>query len=184
MERLFFSAPEHNARTCAVCHRRKRGDERRRVHQDEAEAFRKEEEAVKAYLRNVAQRGKSKEKRGEGQSEAGTEGDRLPPQTVLARVVRELEDDFSHYKACVSSHPRNALLIYLGDSMYLELADQYGVMDAASNVAKRNVLADHLRDVIDTLEQKGDQIASLYELLNFRDKPLSHGAQNAKRAFR
>jgi hypothetical protein len=23
----------------------------------------------------------------------------LPPQTVLARVIRELEDDFSHYKS-------------------------------------------------------------------------------------
>ena len=54
----------------------------------------------------------------------------------------------------------------------MELAEQYGVIDAASNVAKRNVLADHLREVIDTLEQKGDQIASLYDLLDFQDQPL------------
>lgn len=39
-------------------------------------------------------------------------------------------------------------------SIYAELADQYRVVDAASNPAKRNVLADHLRDVIDLLEQK------------------------------
>lgn len=39
-------------------------------------------------------------------------------------------------------------------SIYIELADQYKVMDAASNVAKRNVLAEHLKEVIDTLEQK------------------------------
>lgn len=38
--------------------------------------------------------------------------------------------------------------------IYVELADQYKVIDAASNVAKRNVLAEHLREVIDTLEQK------------------------------
>jgi hypothetical protein len=27
--------------------------------------------------------------------------DRLPPQTVLTRVLRELEDDFGHYKAYI-----------------------------------------------------------------------------------
>ena len=36
----------------------------------------------------------------------------------------------------------------------MELADQYKVIDAVSNVAKRNVLAEHLREVIDILEQK------------------------------
>ncbi|TFY78466.1 hypothetical protein EWM64_g5546 [Hericium alpestre] len=82
--------------------------------------------------------------------------DRLPPQTVLMRVVRELEDDFSHYKG-----------------IYTELADQYKLMDPASNVVKRNVLAEHLREVIDVLEQKGDQIASLYDLLSFEDKPAA-----------
>ena len=34
-------------------------------------------------------------------------------------------------------------------------------------MAKRNVLAEHLREVIDILEQKGDQIASLYDLLTY-----------------
>jgi hypothetical protein len=40
------------------------------------------------------------------------------------------------------------------DRIYGELADQYKVLDAASAVAKRNVLAEHLKEVIDTLEQK------------------------------
>jgi len=79
----------------------------------------------------------------------------LPPQTVLARVLRELEDDFTHYKG-----------------IYVELADQYKIMDAVSDVPKRNILAQHLREVIDFLEQKGDQIASLYDLLSFKDKPI------------
>ncbi|KAF8488343.1 hypothetical protein JB92DRAFT_3016971 [Gautieria morchelliformis] len=163
MERLFFSAPEHNARTCTVCHRRKRGEEQRRMYQPD-DGYRdseKDDEAVKAYLRTQAKRA-NREKRSGGTDyniDGDGDGDRLPPQTVLARVVRELEDDFSHYKA-----------------IYLELAEQYGIIDAASNVAKRNVLADHLREVIDTLEQKGDQIASLYDLLNFQDKPLPRGA--------
>lgn len=39
-------------------------------------------------------------------------------------------------------------------SIYIELADQYKDMDPSSNVVKRNVLADHLREVIDILEQK------------------------------
>lgn len=38
--------------------------------------------------------------------------------------------------------------------IYTELADQYKLMDPASNVVKRNVLAQHLREVIDILEQK------------------------------
>jgi len=75
---------------------------------------------------------------------------------VLVRVLRELEDDFTHYKG-----------------IYTELADQYKIMDAASNVVKRNVLAQHLREVIDVLEQRGDQIASLYDLLTFEDKPVA-----------
>jgi len=80
----------------------------------------------------------------------------LPPQTVVVRVIRELEDDFTHYK-----------------SVYVELADQYKVMDAVSDVPRRNMLARHLREVVDILEQKGDQIASLYDLLSFKDKPIA-----------
>lgn len=134
--------------------------------------------------------------------------DRLPPQTVLARVLRELEDDYAHYKTCVLSClvlfscnlALTALSTCLPHRIYVELADQYKLIDAASNVAKRNVLAEHLREVIDTLEQKvrrpsplleqsqqsdrdaddplhldtrqGDQIASLYSLLTFADRPL------------
>ncbi|KAK8865923.1 hypothetical protein IAR55_001071 [Kwoniella newhampshirensis] len=88
------------------------------------------------------------------------DGQALPPQTVLARVVAELEDDFDHYKV-----------------IYAELADQYKVLDPASVSAKRHVLADHLREVIDTLEKKADQIGDLYDLLAFNDKPLSASGQ-------
>jgi Centrosome microtubule-binding domain of Cep57 len=38
--------------------------------------------------------------------------------------------------------------------IYVELADQYKAMDAASDMGKRNLLANHLREVIDVLEQK------------------------------
>ncbi|KAI6042627.1 hypothetical protein EDC04DRAFT_2563903 [Pisolithus marmoratus] len=60
-----------------------------------------------------------------------------PPQTVLARVVRELEDEFTHYK-----------------EIYRELAEEYRSMDCATQATKRHMVADHLRDVIDTIERK------------------------------
>ena len=71
------------------------------------------------------------------------------------------------------------------NSIYIELASQYTLMDSTSNVAKRNVLAEHLKEVIDTLEQKGDQIASLYSLLAFEDRPVGACERERERkAFR
>ncbi|KII90515.1 hypothetical protein PLICRDRAFT_39079 [Plicaturopsis crispa FD-325 SS-3] len=167
LERLFFSAPEHNADTCTVCHRRRRaGSPQRscgggRTHAEEDEGYAEgddDRDAVNRALRNATMKGKQREHVAFADGVRSQDGqqERLPPQTVLARVLRELEDDFTHYK-----------------SIYVELADQYKFIDAASNVAKRNVLARHLREVIDVLEQKGDQIASLYDLLNFKDKNVA-----------
>lgn len=39
-------------------------------------------------------------------------------------------------------------------SVYVELADQYKLMDAVSDVRRRNTLARHLTEVVDILEQK------------------------------
>lgn len=164
MERLFFSAPEHNAETCTVCHRR------RRTHHTAGE----DAEPIAFWLSGTVKARKPKVRVDDEDDEGFAEGPeddaqpqpsgkgkeresaRVPQQTVLARVIRELEDDFAHYK-----------------SIYVELADQYKLMDAVSNVAKRNIVAGNLREVIDILEQKGDQIASLYDLLTFQDKPTS-----------
>lgn len=166
LERLFFSAPEHNAKTCRVCHRRRRpgasDDEmdfpswmpprkRTRVSREDAEhidlrRYQDEEEKSDDTVRADRPTGYSSAPFAEG---------RLPPQTVLVRVLRELEDDFTHYKGYVlptavfgnRSFTRN-------QRIYIELADQYKLMDPASNVLKRNVLAEHLKEVVDTLEQK------------------------------
>ncbi|GBE85280.1 hypothetical protein SCP_0704670 [Sparassis crispa] len=187
LERLFFSAPEHNVETCTICHRRRRKrclpleqipswmagrpphDFRARMQdQDDDEGFvdgsDEDEDLVDS---RHGGKGTAPERQGwSGKS---------PPQTVLVRVLRELEDDFTHYKG-----------------IYVELADQYKVMDPTSNVVKRNVLAEHLREIIDILEQKGDQIASLYDLLTFNDKPTRQSvipdrsqrhAPNAKRSM-
>jgi hypothetical protein len=39
-------------------------------------------------------------------------------------------------------------------SIYAELAEQYRLIDAASNAPKRNILAQHLKEIIDILEKK------------------------------
>ena len=45
----------------------------------------------------------------------------------------------------------------------MELADQYKVMDAVSDVPRRNMLARHLREVVDILEQKvGDRFRDVF----------------------
>lgn len=49
---------------------------------------------------------------------------------------------------------------WLTSRIYAELADQYKVLDAASAAAKRKVLAEHLKEVIDTLEQKVSSLPS------------------------
>ncbi|KAJ7043943.1 hypothetical protein C8F04DRAFT_1361591 [Mycena alexandri] len=174
LERLFFSAPEHDARTCTVCGRRRgRGvggglegrararewvpsrmerEFRARIH--EAESDDDEEVARNSEKRAGKRRERDPDEERDYEAVARKAG--LPPQTIVARVIRELEDDFTHYK-----------------SVYVELADQYKEMDAVSDVPKRNMLAKHLREVVDILEQKGDQIASLYECLTFKDKPLN-----------
>ncbi|TRM61107.1 hypothetical protein BD626DRAFT_502750 [Schizophyllum amplum] len=181
LERLFFSAPDHNQRTCTVCDRRRRSQgPHDHDHDHEPQHAADEEED------HQAEASSDDEGFAEGSEEAGPsagddldrqrqafdwakEGKKkgLPPQTVLARVIRELEDDFTHYKG-----------------IYVELADQYKDMDAASNVRKRNILAQHLREVVDVLEQKGDQIASLYDLLNYKDKPVEESVVPPKETRR
>ncbi|TCD64523.1 hypothetical protein EIP91_003990 [Steccherinum ochraceum] len=140
MERLFFAAPQHNSQTSDLPVEFLRVSDQR--------------DHVDAARPSIGPKHQPFAWSGDGLAE-----DRLPPQTVLTRVLRELEDDFTHYKA-----------------IYVELADQYKVIDAVSNVAKRNVLAQHVHEIVDILEQKGDQIASLYQLLSYRDQPLPSAA--------
>ncbi|KAE9405716.1 hypothetical protein BT96DRAFT_1015432 [Gymnopus androsaceus JB14] len=203
LEKLFFSAPEHNQKTCTVCRRRRdvRGgaearptspswlpsrigqgfNTRHHYHHEEEEEEEEDEDegfaegSEEAEQENPRDRFARETKRMGKQRDPGPPLDtyerrkNLPQQTVLARVIRELEDDFTHYK-----------------SVYVELADQYKDMDPVSDVPRRNMLAQHLREVVDILEQKGDQIASLYDLLTFKDKaepqPRAAQAANALRA--
>ncbi|KAJ3784799.1 hypothetical protein GGU10DRAFT_19536 [Lentinula aff. detonsa] len=192
LEQLFFSAPEHNQKTCTVCCRhggargadvrpmspswlpsRFRQDVNQHHHgeaseEDEDEGFAEGSEEVDqgyARTRSVREIKMEGKQRDLGPRDSHEQRKHLPQQTVLTRVIRELEDDFTHYK-----------------SVYVELADQYKDMDPVSDVPRRNVLARHLREVVDILEQKGDQIASLYDLLNFKDKPVAPSANSQSRS--
>lgn len=118
LERMFFSAPEHNSKTCTVCNRRRSRETVSRPLWYPAS---------KGHNVTVADANDEDEGFGEGSVIGGGEGrktrgaavnldflngdaknDRLPPQTVLVRVLRELEDDFTHYKGyvVVDSHAR------------------------------------------------------------------------------
>ncbi|KZT56322.1 hypothetical protein CALCODRAFT_555945 [Calocera cornea HHB12733] len=59
-----------------------------------------------------------------------------PSQELLTSAITELEGDFAHYR-----------------SVYEELAEQYGVIAAKSRM-RRNILAEHLVEVIRILEKK------------------------------
>jgi len=127
LERLFFSAPEHNVKTCTMCCRRrppgppsaeaqtafwftkKEPDFRPRVQNacaDDDEGFVEGSEADHDHLPPSAKsKGKQRQQMefatGPSLRKQRPETGILPPQTVLARVLRELEDDFTHYKAFV-----------------------------------------------------------------------------------
>lgn len=114
LERLFFSAPEHNARTCTICHRRRRAgtvleeqsslswlpprqhhDFRATVEDapdDDDEGFVEGSDNIEP----ITYVGKGKQREHTWRTDIPK--DRLPPQTVLSRVLREIEDDFTHYK--------------------------------------------------------------------------------------
>lgn len=95
LEHLFFSLPDHNETTCRTCrqgngHPPPRGtaaSSTRRVDPRNTEdGQRKMLDAAAATLSGAGRRGHADE-------------DALPPQAVLARLLRELEDDFTHHKS-------------------------------------------------------------------------------------
>jgi len=158
LERLFYAAPEHNSRTCGVCHRRRRAGHGHTGSSSSPTAPKPIPVSIGAGV-SVDVGADGDIKFGEGDERRITEiaaQSGVPPQTILARVLRELEDDFTHYKSYVIViNDFGRSVDFRGfDRIYVELADQYKAMDAASDMGKRNLLANHLREVIDVLEQK------------------------------
>ena len=107
LERLFFSAPDHNVHSCNVCNRRKRNHTDRVNGKRPSWLLSRFATDMKSRIPGVGVDGDD-EGFAEGLEEEIMarerrlqERDRDPPQTVLMRVVRELEDDFTHYKGYV-----------------------------------------------------------------------------------
>ena len=117
LERLFFSAPEHNAKTCTVCYRRRHRPgsspwlyPRKGVHAQNAAEQQEEDEGFgegsdeATDMDRVTRDNKGKQRdyvifsKDPGHWRQAGRKEGLPPQTVVARVIRELEDDFTHYK--------------------------------------------------------------------------------------
>lgn len=103
LEQLFFSAPEHNADTCTVCRRRIAArsrttlNYRRRSSRPEQHTNVGEDEGFAEGSENAHPVDRVQSSKHDGRSHIDSDN-RLPPQTVITRVLRELEDDFTHYK--------------------------------------------------------------------------------------
>jgi hypothetical protein len=72
---------------------------------DEDEGFVEGAAEEEAAARELKREGKRREPGdGDVNYEAAARKAGLPPQTVVARVIRELEDDFTHYKRYLYIH--------------------------------------------------------------------------------
>ncbi|KAG9315545.1 hypothetical protein JVU11DRAFT_3166 [Chiua virens] len=171
MERLFFSSTRHNATSCRMCkghhHVNEPHRDKRKVpidcEDDKDEGF---DEGIEHRaqpdppLREIGRNNRRAYSIEEILERMDRNGGTLrpsdvPPQTVLARVIGELEDEFAHFR-----------------EIYSRLADEYRSLDSAVEATNRHAVSDRLRDVIEVLERKGNQIATLYDLLIFEDKAL------------
>lgn len=107
LERLFFSAPDHNAKSCSVCNRRKRSHEDRVNGKRPSWLLSRFATDMRSRMPHVGVDGDDEgfveglEEEIMARERRLQERDRDPPHIVLMRVVRELEDDFTHYKGYV-----------------------------------------------------------------------------------
>jgi hypothetical protein len=102
LERLFYSAPEHNSRTCGVCHRRRRAGQAKAGSNGSSPIAPVSVPVSVGAGVSVGTDGEIKFCQGDERRIAEIAAQSgVPPQTVLARVLRELEDDFTHYKSYV-----------------------------------------------------------------------------------
>lgn len=126
MERLFFSAARHNATSCRMCkgHHHSHGNA---VHRDNhAAPNNRHEDKDEGFDEGIEPRFQSDHPRETGYGIGRTytieeilermdrNGGRLrpsdvPPQTVLARVIGELEDEFAHFGEYVLPLPSSPL---------------------------------------------------------------------------
>ncbi|KAK9367877.1 centrosome microtubule-binding domain of Cep57-domain-containing protein [Lipomyces kononenkoae] len=90
----------------------------------------------------------SQPERGEQWEEENTVRPSMPPETAVTTVLSQLEDEFRHLKFQYQSH-----------------VDKYEQLDPAVSKRKRKALVTRLKEIIEELESKADQIYALYDVL-------------------
>lgn len=104
LENLFFSAPKHNSGTCTRCNHRsaRTGSHTNtattRLNQGWAPPLNDQGPNAQVKGDPLQPQANAFEPDGVDSYEAIFQGDKLPPQTVLTRVLRELEEEFTHHK--------------------------------------------------------------------------------------
>lgn len=104
LENLFFSAPKHNSGTCTRCnHRSTRtggyaNTKATRPSQGRVPLLNDQGPNAQVKDDPLQSRANVFEPDGVDSYEAIFQGGKLPPQTVLVRVLRELEEEFTHHK--------------------------------------------------------------------------------------
>lgn len=94
--------------------------------------------------------------RDDGNGHQNDDSSVLPPQTVLIKILKDLEEDFEIHR-----------------KIFIELSETFRKMDPASmQVSKRKALSQHLHESVDTLEKKASHIKHLYDLLHVKDLPF------------
>lgn len=117
LENLFFSAPKHNSGTCARCNNRspRIGGHRNTTRPNQGRVPPLGDHGLDEQAKDDSHgaEAKSFETDGVDSYEAIFQSDRLPSQTVLARVLRELEEEFTHHKGSVIYHVIRHLLAHI-----------------------------------------------------------------------
>ncbi|KAK9239764.1 centrosome microtubule-binding domain of Cep57-domain-containing protein [Lipomyces kononenkoae] len=96
----------------------------------------------------TASNAQSQPERGEQWEEENTIRPSMPAGTAVTTVLSQLEDEFRHLKFQYQSH-----------------VDKYEHLDPAVSKRKRKALVSKLKETIEELESKADQIYALYDAL-------------------
>ncbi|CAG8446640.1 2237_t:CDS:10 [Acaulospora colombiana] len=87
------------------------------------------------------------------------------PDKALVKVINDLTDELTHLK------------IY-----YSNLVDEYHAIDPVDSKAVRTALAEEMKDAMDSMEMKGDQIAMLYDVHKRTVKSPSRPSQTTNKS--
>ncbi|KAK9337249.1 centrosome microtubule-binding domain of Cep57-domain-containing protein [Lipomyces starkeyi] len=136
MRKAMDSISQHNPAICTVCSRR-----RYRKYQ-----LNNKEQPSWQYATATAPQDQPEHR--DYWEEENTIRPSMRPETAVTTVLSQLEDEFRHLKFQYQSH-----------------VDKYEHLDPAVSKRKRKALVTRLKEIIEELETKADQIYALYDVL-------------------